>query len=155
MLLRWRVAHCLLAPLWWCTSEMCSWDNNVNYLVHHHPTWGDEKTLHHLSIRKCSKSTQMMKHAVQGVHVQLPIMHTSKVVLIVQCMKALTGMKQFHSSSSMALLSVESAATNNSTGVWLSFTFANLCFPLKNWHRAAQSKQRGSTIKFRDEQFYQ
>ena len=67
VLLRWRVAHCLLAPLWWCTSEMCSWDNNVNYLVHHHPTWGDEKTLHHLWNKKCSKSTQMMKHAVQGV----------------------------------------------------------------------------------------
>ena len=65
----------------------------------------------------------MMKHAVQGVHVQLPIMHTSKVLLIVQCMKDLTcfmdltGMAQIHSNSSMVLLSVESAATTTSTGV--------------------------------------
>ena len=149
------VSFCLHSPLWWCTSEMCSWDNQVNYLLHHHqPTWGDEKTLHHLWIRKCSKSTQMMKHAVQGVHVQLPIMHTSKVLLIVQCMKALT-ISQSHLSSSMVLLSVESAATRTSTGVCRSSTLANLCLPLKNWHRAARSKQRGSTIKFRDEQFYQ
>ena len=147
---RWEVALCLHPPIWWCSSEMCSWDNQVNYLVHN-PTWGDENTLHHLWIRKCSKSTQMMKHAVQGVHVQLPIMHTSKVVLIVQCMKALTSKTQFHMSSSMVLLSVESAATNTSTGVTWSSTFVNLCFPLKNWHRAAQSKQRGSTIKFRNQ----
>ena len=152
---RWGVALCLQFPLRRCTSKMCSWDNQVNYLVHHHPTWGDEKTLHHLWIRKCSKSTQMMKHAVQGVHVQLPIMHTSKVLLIVQCMKALTCLSQDHLSSSMVLLSVESAATTTSTCVSASFTFVNLCFPLKNWHRAARSKQRGSTIKFRDEQFYQ
>ena len=78
------------------------------------------------------QNTQMMKHAVQGVHVQLPIMHTSKVVLIVQRMKALTGLSQSHLSSSMVLLSVESAAKATSTGVYLSSTFANLCFPLKN-----------------------
>ena len=58
----------------------------------------------------------MMKHAVQGVHVQLPIMHTSKVLLIVQCMKALTDLVQIHMSSSMVLLSVESAATATSIG---------------------------------------
>ena len=75
-------------------------------------------------------------------------MHTSKVLLIVQCMKDLTGVTQIHLSSSMVLLSVESAATTTSTGVNSSSAFANLFFPLKNWHRAAQSKQRGSTIKF-------
>ena len=97
----------------------------------------------------------MMKHAVQGVHVQLPIMHTSNGFLLVQCMKALTCMSQIHLNSSMVLLSVESAATATSTGTSFSSTVANLCFPLKNLHRAARSKQRGSTIKFRDKQFYQ
>ena len=67
--------------------------------------------------QKVCESTQMMKHAVQGVHVQLPIMHTSKVLLIVQCMKALTGLILDHISSSMVLLSVESAAIKTSTGV--------------------------------------
>ena len=82
-------------------------------------------------------------------------MHTSNAFLVVQCMKALTCIRLRHLSSSMVLLSVKSVAATTSTGVSMSVTFANSCFPLKNRHRAAQSKQRGSTIKFRDEQFYQ
>ena len=54
-------------------------------------------------------------------------------------MKALTEGKS-HTSSSMVLLSVDSATIKISTDIWWRVNFLNLCFPLKNWHRATATK---------------